>query len=212
MSWVAAAAVFDLDGTLVDSIDDITTHLNDALAAHHLATHTRSEIMQWAGYGAAHLVKCAVSDPDLVPDVLAEYRDRYGARPVIAARLYPGVAAALDAIARRCKLAVLSNKPHEATTAVTSALLAHWPFAVVAGQRPDRPHKPDAASALAVLDELGCAPGDSVMIGDSEVDVATARNAGMRCIAVAWGFRGIDALRGAELVVHTPAELAAQFP
>ncbi len=206
-----AAAVFDLDGTLVDSLDDITVHLNHSLAAHGQPTHSRADVVRWVGHGAASLVSAAISDPAVAAAVVAEYRERYRARPVIDAQLYPGIAEVLDAIAPRCKLAVLSNKPHEATTAMASALLARWPFAVIAGQRPGRPQKPEAASALAVLDELGCAPHDCVMIGDSEVDVATARNAGMRSIAVTWGFRGVDALRGAELIVHTPAELAAQL-
>jgi phosphoglycolate phosphatase len=206
-----AAAVFDLDGTLIDSIDDITTHLNDALAAHGLGPHTRAEIVPWVGHGAEHLVRGAVPDPRFVPEVLAGYRERYRARPVISAHLYAGLDAALDLIARRCKLAVLSNKPHDPTAAIAAMLLGRWPFAVVAGQRPGGHRKPDAASALAVLAELGCAPGDSVMIGDSDVDIATARNAGMRSIAVTWGFGGADALQGAELVVHTPDELVALF-
>lgn len=205
------AAVFDLDGTLIDSIDDITIHLNGALADHGLPTHTRAEVLPWVGHGPEHLVRCAVPDPGRVPDVLAALRDRYRARPVIQSRLYPGIDAALDIISRRCRLAVLTNKADEPTAAIAKLLLSRWPFAVVAGWRPGRPRKPEPAAAQAVLDELGCAPGNSVMIGDSEVDIATAHHAGMRSIAVAWGFRARGALAGADLVVQTPEELAALF-
>src|SRR2546422_6415043 len=104
--WSVSAAVFDLDGTLVDTIDDIATHLNDALTSHGLPTHGRAQIIRWIGHGADYLVRAAVPDAALAPAVLAEYRDRYSARPVIAAQIYPGLAAALDVIARRCKLAV----------------------------------------------------------------------------------------------------------
>jgi phosphoglycolate phosphatase len=209
--WSVSAAVFDLDGTLVDTIDDIATHLNDSLASRGLPGHSRAQIIRWIGHGADYLVRSAVPDASLAPAVLAEYRERYSARPVVAAQLYPGLDAALDVIARRCKLAVLSNKPQESTTGVAALLLTRWPFVVIAGQRADHPRKPEAAAALEVLRELGCAPGDAVMIGDSDVDISTARNAGMRSIGVAWGFRGADGLADADLLVQTPAELAALF-
>jgi phosphoglycolate phosphatase len=209
--WSVSAAVFDLDGTLVNTLDDIITHLNDSLAARGLPTRAPSEIVKWIGYGADYLVRAAVPDPGLVPEVLAEFRARYRARPVISAQRYPGLDTALDVIARRCKLAVLSNKPHEAAEAIAAALLSRWPFVVVVGQRSDRPRKPDPAAALAVLRDLGSAPADSVMIGDSEVDIATARNAGMHSIGAAWGFRGAEGLEDAEIVVHTPDELPALF-
>ena len=146
--WSVSAAVFDLDGTLVDTIDDITTHLNDSLASRGLPTHPRAQIIRWIGHGADYLVRSAVPDASLAPAVLAEYRERYSARPVVSAQLYPGLAAALDVIARRCKLAVLSNKPQESTTGVAALLLTRWPFAVIAGQRSDHPRKPEAAAAL----------------------------------------------------------------
>lgn len=209
----ARAVIFDLDGTLVDSLGDIITHLNDAMADHGLATRTRAEVGEWVGYGAEQLVQRAVPDGAQAPAVLATFRARYRARPVIETKVYAGLAAVLDALAPTRKLAVLSNKPHELTMSVVEQLLGNWPFAVVHGQRPDRPRKPDPAALLSVCAELGVEPADAVLVGDSEVDIQTARAAHVRGVCVTWGLRDPVALRAAnpDVVVDTVAELAALF-
>jgi phosphoglycolate phosphatase len=208
---LARAIVFDLDGTLVDSLDDIAFHLNAALADHGLPARTRAEISEWVGYGSARLVERAVPDPGQLASVLAAYRAHYHARPVIHTRPYPGIGEALDALAPGRTLAVLSNKPHAEVVAIVQSLLARWSFAAIAGERPDIPRKPDPHSVLSVLDALGIAPRDATLVGDSEVDIATARAAGLRSIAVTWGFRDETSLRaaGPDVVVRSPAELAA---
>ena len=149
------AVVFDLDGTLVDSLADIATHLNEALADHGLERRSRAEIAEWVGYGAEQLVMRAVPRGDLVAPVLATFRARYRSRPVIDSQLYGGIADVLDALAPRYQLAVLSNKPHELTVDVARALLSRWPFAVIAGQRPNHPHKPDPQALRDVAVRLG---------------------------------------------------------
>jgi len=207
----ARAFVFDLDGTLVDSLGDIAHHLNDALAERGLPTHDLAQIGGWVGHGTEHLVAHAVPRAEFVAEVAAAYRARYRAHPVIETHLYPGIADALDALAPGRALAVLSNKPHDLTVAIAQALLARWPFRAVAGEGDGRPRKPAPAGALGVLAELGVAPADAVMIGDSEIDVATARATGMRSVAVTWGFRARDLLRGADVLVDTPRDLAALF-
>jgi phosphoglycolate phosphatase len=204
----ARALVFDLDGTLVDSLGDIAHHLNDALAERGLATHDPAQIGHWVGEGTDKLVERAVARPELRDEVAVAYRARYRAHPVVTTHVYPGLDAVLDGITDR-KLAVLSNKPHDLTVAIAQRLLHRWPFAVIAGERVDRPRKPDPTGLRAVLDELGCAPSDAIMIGDSEVDVATAKAAGVRSIAVTWGFRPRALLVGADALADTPAELAA---
>jgi phosphoglycolate phosphatase len=209
----ARGVIFDLDGTLVDSLDDIAAHLNGALADRGLPERTRDEVRAWVGHGAEQLIVRAVPHVDEVAPVLARFRERYRDRPVIATRVYDGLGAVLDAIAPGRALAVLSNKPHALAVAIAEQLLARWRFAVVAGQRPERPHKPDAAAALAVAAELGLAPAACVVIGDSEVDVATARAAGMRAIGVSWGLRAREVLVAAapDVLVETPADLGALF-
>jgi len=209
----ARAVIFDLDGTLVDSLGDIITHLNAAMADHGMPTRTQIEISEWVGYGAEQLVQRAVPDAASVGPVLATFRARYRARPVIETAIYAGLPALLDGLATTRKLAVLSNKPHELTLAVVEQVLGRWPFAVVHGQRGDRPRKPDPIALLGVCRELGIAPSDCVMVGDSEVDIQTARAADIRGICVTWGLRDPVALRAAnpDIAVDTVAELAALF-
>ena len=207
------AVVFDLDGTLVDSLPDIITHLNGALGDHGLPARTPVEIGEWVGYGAEQLVQRAVPDAPLVAPILATFRARYRARPVIATRIYDGLAAVLDALGPDRRLAVLSNKPHELTVLVVEQLLGAWPFTVIHGQHPERPRKPDPGSIQTVCRELKIPLADAVLIGDSEVDIATARAANMRGVCVTWGLRDAASLRAAnpEFAVDTPAELGALF-
>ncbi|MGE5187246.1 MAG: HAD family hydrolase, partial [Acidobacteriota bacterium] len=183
---------------------------NAALAERGLPTRTRAEISHWVGYGAAYLVESAVPMYEMASDVLEGYRAHYRARPVIHTRLYPGIADVLDSLAGQT-LAVLSNKPHAETVAIVAELLGRWTFVAVAGERAGIPRKPAPESILSILEPLSIAPSAAVMVGDSEVDVATARAAGMHSIGCAWGFRGAAALQaaGADAVVLTPTELAA---
>lgn len=207
------AVVFDLDGTLVDSLVDIAIHLNGALADHGLVERSREEICEWVGYGAEQLVMRAVPRGDLVAPVLATFRARYRSRPVIETRLYDGIAGVLDAIAARQQLAVLSNKPHELTVDIARALLSRWPFAAVVGARANRPHKPHPQALVEVASQLGCDVTACALVGDSEVDVATARAAGATSVAVSWGMRPLGVLTDArpDFLVHTPQELGALF-
>ena len=207
----ARALIFDLDGTLVDSIADIAHHLNDALAERGLPTHDLASVSQWVGEGARHLVTRAVSRATLVDEVLAAFRVRYRAHPVIHTHVFAELDAVLDQLAPGRALCVLSNKPHDLTVQVCQALLSRWPFAVFEGEQPPRLPKPDPAGAHAVLTAIGVAPGEAVMIGDSEIDVMTAKRAGMKSIAVAWGLRPRSLLQDADALVETPAELSALF-
>jgi phosphoglycolate phosphatase len=202
------ALVFDLDGTLVDSLADIAHHLDDALAERGLATHDITHIGDWVGEGTDVLVARAVARPELRAEVAAAYRARYRAHPVIATHVFEGLPEVLDGLRDRA-LAVLSNKPHDLTCTIAQRLLHRWPFAIVAGEREGWARKPDPTGLLSILAQLGCAPADAVMIGDTEVDLATAKAAGVRSIAVTWGFRSRDHLAAADALAESPAELAA---
>ena len=207
----ARALIFDLDGTLVDSIADIAHHLNDALAERGLPTHDQATVAQWVGEGARHLVMRAVSQAALVDEVLAAFRVRYRAHPVIHTHVFAGLDQALDRLAPGRALCVLSNKPHDLTVKVCQALLARWPFAVFEGEQAGRLPKPDPAGVQAILGPLGIAPHEAVMIGDSEIDVMTAKRAGMKSIAVSWGLRPRALLEGADALVDAPSQLASLF-
>jgi phosphoglycolate phosphatase len=205
--------VFDLDGTLVDSLDDIMLHLNAALAERDMPPRSRVEVGEWVGNGAENLIIRAVPHPEMVADTLLRFREHYAARPVVHTHVFPDLVPVFDEIAKGRKLAVLSNKPHDLTVRVCEQLLGRWPFAVIAGQRSGKPHKPDPAALLEVASELALDPKECVMIGDSEVDVATGRAANVPSIAVSWGLRAVDILAaaGPDHLVHSPGELRELF-
>ena len=215
-SGVTRAIVFDLDGTLIDSLPDIARALDRALADHDLPPPPRELVRTWIGGGARVLIARAVAHaPELVEPLLARFRAHYAAAPVVESTLYPGLAQVLDGfVASRRLLAVLSNKPHELTIPICARMLARWPFAAIVGARAGEPLKPDPAAALALAQRLGVAPDGCAIVGDAPTDIATARAAGMRAVAVSWGYRPRDELVAAapDAIADEPSELAALIP
>ena len=206
----ATAIVFDLDGTLVNTLEDIARSLGDALAGHQLGRCTLDQVRGWIGEGAAVLVhRAAAARPDLWPALEDDFRRRYGEALVVRSALYPGVAELLDSLsARGLPRAVLSNKPDHMTREVVERLLGRWRFASVSGQRAGQPRKPDPAPALAAAAALGADPARCVLVGDTAVDMHTARRAGMVAVGAGWGFRpGELAPAGARAVLRHPLDL-----
>lgn len=202
------AIIFDLDGTLVDSIDDIADALIAALGEHGYATPDRALVRTWVGGGARALVAHAVS-ADKVDDVVPTFLACYARRPVVHTRLYDGLAPVLDALAAKATLAVLSNKPHALTQAIGAQLLARWPFARIDGARDGVPMKPAPDGALAIAAALGAT--DCVVVGDAVSDLACARAAGMMDVAVSWGYRPRAELAAAapKVLADSPSDLLA---
>ncbi|MCA9613044.1 MAG: HAD family hydrolase [Polyangiales bacterium] len=205
----ARAFVFDLDGTLVDSLEDIAVAMNDVLEAAGLPTHSLDAYRGFVGWGAADLVHRAAPTGDHAT-LLAAFKQRYHGRGLEkASRPYDGVPELLRALVeRRVPVAVLSNKPHAATVAVVARFFPDVPFVAVLGARDDVPHKPDPTAALEIADTLGVSPSECVFVGDTEVDMQTARRANMTPVGVAWGFRA-ESLEGAgaATVIARPDEL-----
>jgi phosphoglycolate phosphatase len=216
MHLAIRAVLFDLDGTLLDTLDDLAGAMNRVLAARGLPGHPVDAYRRFVGDGVAALVERALPASARTPEALASttaaLRDEYARSWAVRTRPYPGIPELLDAlVARGLPLAVLSNKPHDAAAAMGTHFLARWPFVEVRGLRDGAPRKPDPAQALELAAALGAEPAACAFVGDSAVDVLTARRAGMRAVGVAWGFRGEDELReaGAEAVLHEPRELLA---
>lgn len=202
-------ALLDLDGTLVDSREDLWRAINHALARVGLPPRSLEEVTSFVGEGAAKLVARALAPrEDLLEPALAAWWEHYRIHLLDSTRLYPGVAEALAGAGRR--LAVLTNKPGAMARQILDGLGLAGRFAAVLGGD-EAPRKPDPAGARALLARLGGRAEDAVFVGDSRVDAATAAAAGIPFVGVAWGFGGEAELRaaGAATLVRSGAELAA---
>ncbi|MFK7990611.1 MAG: HAD family hydrolase [Sandaracinaceae bacterium] len=208
------AVIFDLDGTLVDSLDDITASLAHTFAAEGWTPLDRTAVERHVGFGARALVAGAVNDvaPEAsaeVDRVLALYQARYASHLVDHSLPFEGVAEMLEALnARGVPIAVLSNKPHAMTRQVVEALLP-YPFVEVFGARDDVPPKPNPTLALELLRLLGQPARDVYFVGDTPVDIETAARADMNSVAVTWGMREPAVLEGADHRIDHPSALLA---
>jgi phosphoglycolate phosphatase len=206
------AALFDLDGTLLDSLHDIGAAMNHALARHGLPVHPLSDYRRFVGEGVRALTTrtIPVGQEALHEAVLDAYRARYAQCMLEHTRPFPGIPELLSRLAGEgVKLAVLSNKPDAATRRLVEALLPQVRFGAVYGERAGVPRKPDPTAALGMAAELGVEPEDCAFIGDTAVDMDTARASGMYGVGVTWGFRDVEELQshGARVIAHTAEEL-----
>jgi phosphoglycolate phosphatase len=198
---VTRGLIFDLDGTLVHSLPGIAASLNRALAGMGMPGHPDEAVRSFVGNGAHILATRALppgsTDAD-VETLEAAFKADYAKTWPTGSLPYPGIVELLRQLQDRGELlGVLSNKPHPFTTEMVAALFPGIHFTAVVGQKPGVPHKPDPAPALALATELGVPPGSCFIIGDSTIDLETAHHAGMRSVAVTWGYHNIPALRDA---------------
>jgi len=208
------AVIFDLDGTLLDTLEDLADAMNWVLAAAGYPKHPLDAYRHFVGDGIEMLVRRALPegawDEDTLPSFVDAMRDEYAQRSTNKTRPYPGIPELLDVLEKRgIPFAILSNKPHPATVDLTARLLGRWQFAAVLGARDDVPKKPDPAGALEIAEGLGIDPAAFAYLGDTPVDGGTARAAGMLPAAVLWGFRDEEELRiaGARVLLSDPAGL-----
>ena len=205
------AVLFDLDGTLTDTLEDISVAMNRALRLHGLPEWSREAYRYLVGNGARVLAqRCVRERQELAESVRQTYQAYYQAHNLVRTRPYDGVPELLRALAAQgMKLAVLSNKPDADTVRVVRHFFPDVPFAVVRGQREGVPVKPDPAGAVEIAAQLEISPGDFLYLGDTDVDMTCARAAGMHPVGVLWGFRTEEELRrsGAEHIIGAPDEL-----
>jgi phosphoglycolate phosphatase len=203
--------IFDLDGTLADSLGDIASAMNRTLQAHGFPVHPASAYRTFVGEGVRRLVERALppGTESVREAFLAAYQSDYAEHLLDETRLFPGIPPVLDALAAAgVPLAVLSNKSDEPTRRLVDALCSRWTFRAVVGERPGVPRKPDPASALALADALTAPPETVAFVGDTGVDMLTARAASMRPVGVLWGFRPEDVLASGAEAAGTSEELA----
>jgi phosphoglycolate phosphatase len=208
--------LFDLDGTLADTLEDLADAMDRVLRGEGLPGHGYAEYRRMIGHGIRRLVSAALPadrrDDPTVDRCFARMIADYGEHSLVKTHLYDGVAELLAALkAVGLKLAVLSNKADEPTRRIVAALFADGAFDAVAGARPDVPLKPDPAGALLAAASLGIEPGRTIYVGDSPTDMRTALAAGMTPVGVSWGFRTRGELveAGASAVIDHPPELLA---
>jgi phosphoglycolate phosphatase len=213
------AVLFDLDGTLLDTLDDLADATNQALRELGLPEHPVEAYKYFIGDGVENLVRRAVPadrcEPALVLQCAARMRQEYAQRWDQKTRPYPGVPELLDTLAARgLPMAVLSNKPDEFTKLCVAKLLPRWSFAAVVGQRAAVPKKPDPAGARKIAEQLGLAPAEILYLGDTNTDMRTAVSAGMYPVGALWGFRTAEELlaHGAQALLEKPSDLLRLLP
>lgn len=218
MSTRFKAVIFDLDGTLLNTLADIGNAANDVLAERGHAIHDLEAYRHFIGDGVATLFQRilpeGVPTPELITECVSEFGVTYGRRWNENSQLYPGIADLLDELVRRnVPISILSNKPHDFVGVCVSKFVSAWPFDPVLGQREGIPRKPDPAGVIEVAESLGVTPEVCVYVGDSSVDMLTARNSGTLAVGVAWGFRPVEELveYGASRILDTPMELLELF-
>jgi len=208
------AVLFDLDGTLLDTIEDLGDSMNSVLARNSYPVHDIEAYKYFVGDGVRNLVLRALPEdkrsPEEIDRSLAAMQAEYAVRWADKTVPYPGIASLLDGLAEKgLKCAVLSNKPDAFTKQIIDKLLSGWTFSPVFGERQGVPKKPDPAGALEIARILDVRPEECLYIGDSGVDMKTANAAGMYAVGVLWGFRKKDELleNGARVLVAEPTEI-----
>ena len=205
--------IFDLDGTLIDSLEDLGAAVNHALSLRNLPLHTREDYRKMVGHGVRNLVEKALEasvgtgpfPSEEVDAALADFKEYYSAHIDVHTRPYPGIPELLaDLQAAGVRLAVASNKFQEGTERLIRALFPDIQFVAILGNRPGYPLKPAPEIVQEVLRKADIGPSDAVMVGDSPTDMRTAANGGIEGLAVTWGYRTADELAGHRLVHSVP--------
>lgn len=206
------AVVFDLDGTLLNTLEDLTDSVNDTMRAHHMPPRTMEEVRRFVGNGIGILMVRAVpsgTGAEETEQCLADFKRRYKKNMRRKTAPYPGIPQLLARLkADGFQLAVVSNKIDGAVKELCRAFFSDT-ITVAIGESPEVNRKPAPDTVFRALSELNVSPARAVYVGDSEVDLETARNAGLPCLSVTWGFRDADLLRrhGAVALVNTPSSL-----
>ena len=201
--------LFDLDGTLLDTIDDLSAAVNHAMQLRGFPQHTRDEYRQMVGHGARNLMRQAIpsdhkDDEALIDAVLADFRAYYTAHIDVHTKPFPGIQELLTKLHQEgVMLAVASNKFQEGTEHLIKEFFPEISFVAILGNRPIIPLKPDPEVVGEVLRKTGVKREEAVMVGDSDTDMETAANSGIVGIAVSWGYRNMKDIPSLTVVDST---------
>lgn len=205
--------IFDLDGTLADSLADLALSMNWVLASYGFPVHEKDDYKRFVGSGIRSLIERALPvearEGRIIDKVVSTMMEYYSIHCTDHTELYPGIEPLVkEAKDRGLKLAVFSNKPHPFTEIIVNRLLPGM-MDMVQGYTCEELKKPNPAEVLRICRDLSLSVSDVLYVGDSDVDIITARNAGMRSVGVLWGFRGESELRkaGADYIVSIPSQI-----
>ena len=210
------AVVFDLDGTLLDTLEDLQDSVNAALAEYGLPERTIEEVRAFVGNGIRNLIMQSVPGGEAHPEfekVFAFFKQHYRANCANKTTPYEGIIELVEALADRgILMAVVSNKFDAGVKILNEKFFAEY-IPVALGEMPGVKRKPDPESVYMALQQLGVEPSNAIYVGDSDVDIVTAKNAGLKSVVVTWGFRDEEFLlaKGAEIVIHAPLELLSHL-
>lgn len=205
--------IFDLDGTLVNSLEDLAAATNNTLIQHGFPTHPTEAYRHFVGDGILMLLRRAApkdTDPETLQQLRQGFDQYYAVHCFDHTQPYPGCLQLLETLSQKgISCAVLSNKPDEFVGTIVKRLYPHLVFSSIFGKRPGYEKKPDPAALNEMIRQQGVSKESCLYIGDSDVDVYTAHNAGIRCCGVLWGFRGYEELTraGADCLAATPMEI-----
>lgn len=207
--------LFDLDGTLLDTIVDLANSMNTVLNNLGFPMHEVEAYKFFVGDGIKPLAMRALpkgdhQDNNLVDRCVEEMRKEYGQRWADETKMYPGIPELLDALStKKIKKVILSNKPHDFTLKVVDKFLSSWDFNAVIGAQDNLPKKPDPAGAMQIASQLGIANEKFIYVGDTSTDMKTATAARMYPVGALWGFRTAEELKksGAAILIEQPLDL-----
>ena len=204
--------IFDMDGTVLDTLDDLADAVNHVLGKYGMPARAREKYRQFFGNGIRYAMRRAAPadcPDDVIDGMLPAFRTYYNEHCLDRTRPYSGIPGLMKELKRRgYKMAIVSNKIDSAVKELNDRFFSDY-VSIAIGERPGIRRKPAADTVLAALAELGASGDEAVYVGDSEVDLQTARNAGLPCITVLWGFRDRDFLEenGAAVFAQTPEEI-----
>jgi phosphoglycolate phosphatase len=208
------AIIFDFDGTLVNTLDDIVLNMNATLAKHNLPTYEADKYRALIGTGIKDLIKEILLplkiEEAFVTQLVVEYREAYTKKWAINTKVYNGILELLTYLAKKhIPCCILTNKKQELTRIMVKHFFPNHHFELILGATPQSPKKPDPTLALKIAKELNLTPSEIIFVGDTQVDIQTALAAKMQPIGVLWGFRSAAelAVSGAKILIQNPAEL-----
>ncbi|MBE7024999.1 MAG: HAD family hydrolase [Ruminococcaceae bacterium] len=209
------AVIFDLDGTLLDTLETLSYYGNKTLETLGLAPYEKDAYRYMIGNGAKVLIQRMLKGRNgegLFDAAYPMYINAYNSDTLFKTEIYPGITGLLTALKEKnIKIAVLSNKPHEATVPIIKSFFGEETFTEIRGAMEGVPIKPDPTAALEIARNLGCVPAECLYVGDTAVDMETGKRAGFYTVGVLWGFRDRAELSegGADCIIEEPAEILA---